>query len=60
MLTWGVNERIDEQSGRVSYDMALQFNDDSPSILKFLDALKTLENKIKDDSCSTMSKKWHG
>jgi hypothetical protein len=22
MLTWGVNERVDEQSGRVSYDMA--------------------------------------
>jgi hypothetical protein len=60
MLTWGVNERIDEQSGRVSYDMALQFNEDSPSILKFLEALKVLENKIKSDSCSTMCKKWHG
>ena len=60
MLTWGVNERIDEQSGRVSYDMALQFNGDSPSILKFLEALKILENKVKEDSCTTMSKKWHG
>ena len=60
MLTWGVNERCDENSGRVSYDMALQFNDDSPSIVKFLDAIKKLEEKIKDDSCTTMSKKWHG
>ena len=60
MLTWGVNERIDEQSGRVSYDMALQFNDDSPSIVKFLDALKILEDKIKTDSCGSMCKKWHG
>ena len=60
MLTWGVNERIDEQSGRISYDMALQFNDESPSVLKFLDALKLLENKIKDDSCGEMCKKWHG
>jgi len=60
MLTWGVNERVDDQSGRVSYDMALQFNEDSPSILKFLESLKVLENKIKDDSCDAMCKKWHG
>ena len=25
MLTWGVNEYIDEKTGRVSYDLALQF-----------------------------------
>ena len=60
MLTWGVNERVDDNSGRVSYDMALQFNDDSPSVLKFLEAIKVLEEKIKNDSCTTMSKKWHG
>tara|TARA_B100000795_G_scaffold269881_1_gene260883 strand:+ start:5518 stop:6384 length:867 start_codon:yes stop_codon:yes gene_type:complete len=60
MLTWGVNERVDEQSGRISYDMALQFNDDSPTVLKFLEALKVLENKIKTDSCDSMCKKWHG
>ena len=60
MLTWGVNERVDEQSGRVSYDMALQFNDSSPAVLKFLDSLKEMESKIKDDSCSSMCKKWHG
>lgn len=60
MLTWGVNERVDEQTGRVSYDMALQFNDDSPSVLKFLEALKVMENKIKEDSCGEMCKSWHG
>jgi len=60
MFNWGVNERVDEQTGRVSYDMALQFNDDSPSVLKFLKALKVMENKIKDDSCGDMCKSWHG
>ena len=60
MFNWGVNERVDEATGRVSYDMALQFNDDSPSVLKFLDALKVMENKIKDDSCGEMCKSWNG
>ena len=60
MFNWGVNERVDEATGRVSYDMALQFNEDSPSVLKFLDSLKVMENKIKDDSCSEMCKSWHG
>ena len=25
MLTWGVNEYVDEKSGNKTYDMALQF-----------------------------------
>lgn len=60
MLTWGVNERVDEQSGRVSYDMALQFNGDNTAVVKFLDALKEMEDKIKNDSCGSMCKSWHG
>ena len=60
MLTWGVNERVDEQSGRVSYDMALQFNGDNTAVVKFLDALKEMEDKIKNDSCGSMCKTWHG
>ena len=60
MLTWGVNERVDEQSGRVSYDLPLQFNGDNPAVVKFLDSLKEMENKIKDDSCGEMCKAWHG
>ena len=60
MLTWGVNERVDEDSGRVSYDMALQFQPEKhSSILKFLDAMKGLEQKVKDDAI-TNSKEWFG
>ena len=60
MLTWGLNERVDEDSGRVSYDMALQFQPHKhKSIEKFLTAMKGLENKIKDD-CVTNSKDWFG
>ena len=60
MLTWGVNERVDEDSGRVSYDMALQFQPDKhSSISKFLDAMKELESKVKEDAVSN-SKEWFG
>lgn len=60
MLTWGVNERVDEQSGRVSYDMALQFeNGKSPSIEKFQSNLEAFQNKILDDAVSN-SKEWFG
>ena len=60
MLTWGVNERVDEQSGRVSYDMALQFEPDkSSSINKFMLALQAFQEKILDDSV-TKSKDWFG
>jgi len=60
MLTWGVNERVDEDSGRVSYDMALQFQPERhASIAKFLEAMKVLEEKVKDD-CVKNSKLWFG
>ena len=60
MLTWGVNERVDEDSGRVSYDMALQFQPEKhSSISKFLTAMKELEQKVKDDAI-THSKEWFG
>ena len=60
MLTWGVNERVDEQSGRVSYDMALQFeNGKSPSIEKFQSNLEAFQNKILDDAVVN-SKEWFG
>ena len=60
MLTWGVNERVDDNTGRVSYDMALQFNDASPAIIKFMDAMKQLQERIIEDSCGDMCKDWHG
>jgi len=60
MLTWGIDERVDEQSGRVSYDMALQFETGkSSSIEKFEAALKKFQDKILDDAVSK-SKEWFG
>uniref|UniRef100_A0A6C0C3U3 Uncharacterized protein n=1 Tax=viral metagenome TaxID=1070528 RepID=A0A6C0C3U3_9ZZZZ len=60
MLTWGINERVDEQSGRVSYDMALQFEKGkSSSIDKFESALQKFQDKILDDAVSK-SKEWFG
>jgi len=60
MLTWGINERVDEQSGRVSFDMALQFEPDkSSSIRKFQTNLENFQNKILDDAVAK-SKEWFG
>ena len=59
MLTWGVNERVDEQSGRVSYDMALQFGDSSVSVEKFQQALQKFQEKVLNDAVSK-SKEWFG
>ena len=60
MLTWGINENVDEKTGVKSYDMALQFpkqeytNDNCEA---FLTNLKAFENKIKQDALSN-SKDW--
>lgn len=59
MLTWGVNERVDENSGRVSYDMALQFGNNSSSVEKFQEALKQFQEKVLNDAVSK-SKEWFG
>ena len=60
MLTWGVNEWVDEGTGSVKYDMALQFDPQkSTSQQKFLNAMKTMEDKVKDDAV-TNAKKWFG
>ena len=40
MLTWGINEYVDEQSGKRTYDMSLQFPTEeynTPEIKKLLD-----------------------
>ena len=61
MFTWGVNERIDETSGRVSYDLALVFeNDKSSAVANFCEKMKAMQNKILDDASSTKSKDWFG
>ena len=62
LLTWGVNEWKDDATGRVSYDMALQFPSDdyaSRATTEFLDAMKAHEQYIKD-AAVTNSKEWFG
>ena len=60
MLTWGVNRYEDEKTGRVSYDMALQFPNDeynNEDCVKFLKNMQAMEEKIKADAI-TNSKEW--
>jgi len=60
MLTWGLNERVDDQSGRVSYDMALQFPNGSyhnEQTQKFLDTMIEFENEVKKQAIKN-SKQW--
>lgn len=61
MFTWGVNERVDEASGRVSYDLALVFeNEKSSAIKSFCTKLKEMQDKILDDAAGSKSKEWFG
>ena len=60
MLTWGINEYVDEASGKRTYDMLLQFPKDeygSPELESFLKNLKEFENKLKKDAIKN-SKEW--
>lgn len=60
LLTWGINKMTDDDSGRVSYSLSLQFPNDnyaSDEARMFLDKLKTLENKIIDDAVKNR-KEW--
>jgi len=60
MLTWGVNEFVDEKTGRRSYDMALQFPGGdyaTEQTNQFLEAILEFQAKIKRDAVSN-SKEW--
>ena len=60
MLTWGVQSFTDDKSGKVSYDLALQFPSEgfeTPATKKFLANIAVFENKIKEDAI-TNSKEW--
>ena len=60
MMTWGVNEWKDDASGKVSYDLSLQFPDSesmNENVKKFLDNLIAFENKIKADAAK-YSREW--
>jgi hypothetical protein len=60
MLTWGVNDFTDDKTGKVSYDLSLQFPNEgfeTPATKKFLDNMAAFEKKIKDDAI-VYSKEW--
>ena len=60
MLTWGVNEYVDDKTGSKSYDMALQFPNDeynNPECIAFLKNMQDLEKRIKNDAI-TNCKDW--
>ena len=62
MLTWGVNEYVDDASGKKTYNMALQFPSEeykSYDTGKFLDAMVVLQDKIKADAVNNC-KDWFG
>ena len=62
MLTWGVNEFIDEKSGKVSYDLSLQFSNQGYGKAdenSFLESMTNFENKIKSDAIAN-AKEWFG
>ena len=60
MLTWGVNEYVDDQSGRRSYDLSLQFPKDeykTEATSAFLDRILAFQEQVKADAL-THSKEW--
>ena len=60
MLTWGVNEWVDENNGSVKYDMSLQFEPNkSSSQDDFLERMKQFESKIVSGAVEN-SRKWFG
>ena len=62
LLTWGVQEFVDDKSGKVSYDMSLQFpNSDyaRAETSAFLQNMVDLEQKIKTDAL-VYAKEWFG
>jgi len=62
MLTWGINEYSDDKTGKVSYDLALQFPSSEYSTeptTNFLENMTAFENKIKTDALNN-SKEWFG
>ena len=60
MLTWGVNEYTDDKTGKVTYDMSLQFPKseyNTEELSSFLKAMQGLEEKIKSTAMEN-SKEW--
>ena len=60
MLTWGVQDFTDDKTGKISYDLALQFPNEgfeTPATMKFLANMAVFEKKIKEDAIAN-SKEW--
>jgi hypothetical protein len=60
LMTWGLQEYTDEKTGKVSYEMSLQFpNDDfdNDETRAFLKAMAEFESKLKADALAN-SKDW--
>jgi hypothetical protein len=60
MLTWGVQDFTDDKTGKVSYDLALQFPNEgfeTPATKKFIANMAAFEKKIKEDAIAN-SKEW--
>lgn len=60
MLTWGVNEYVDDNSGRRSYDLSLQFPKEeyaNEETTKLLNSLIEMQERIKNDAIK-YSKEW--
>jgi hypothetical protein len=60
LMTWGIQEFIDEKTKKVSYDMALQFPSEeyqSADSKAFLEAMVAFEKKLKADALVN-SKDW--
>ena len=60
MLTWGVNEYVDDKTGRRTYDLSLQFPKEeyaTASTKKFLDGMVEMEKQLKADAVVN-SKEW--
>jgi hypothetical protein len=60
MITWGVNRRVDDATGRVSYDMSIQFPTEeyaTDETRKSLAAFIEMEEQVKADAI-VHSKEW--
>lgn len=62
ILTWGINKMVDEETGKVSYNLALQMPDGdygTQSSRIFYQKIKDFESRILDDAVK-YSKEWFG
>lgn len=62
ILTWGANKMVDEDTGRVSYNLSIQFPNEqygTDSTRDFFEKMKAFESNVLD-ACVKNSKEWFG